>query len=320
MTTTPAMSFMFAGQGAQYVGMGRDLYDRFETARAVFHEAEDVLGLPLRKLCFEGPESRLAETEITQPAILTVSIAALRAWEDVVEQNLQPRAAGGLSLGEYSALVAAGAIAFRDAVHLVHLRGRFMQQATPLGVGAMAASLGLPAAVVETLCAEVSRPGDFVEPANYNCPGQVVVAGHSTAVDRFAEAARAAGARKVTKLAVSAPFHCSLMQPAAEQLAPLLESLPIKQAAFPVVSNVDGQARRDPDDIRQALLKQVDHPVRWEECVRTLAELGTQTWVEIGPGRALSSFLRRIDRQATTVNIEDETSLSSAIAAVREAC
>ncbi|HEX6988409.1 MAG TPA: ACP S-malonyltransferase, partial [Bacillota bacterium] len=308
------IALMFAGQGAQYVGMGRELYDRYEAARAVFAEAEEASELPLRRLCFEGPEGRLAETEITQPAVLTVGVAALRCLEAELERPLPVTAAAGLSLGEYTALVAAGVLSLGEAARLVRFRGRCMQEAVPLGVGSMAAVMGLDAGVLEDLCRRVSTQETCVEPANYNCPGQVVVAGHAPAVRRLVEAARAAGARRVVELAVSAPFHCRLMEPASRRFAPALAGVPMADARVPVVNNVDGVARTAADDLREALLAQVDHPVRWEACVATMRGLEPALWLELGPGTTLSGFLRRIDRGLRSVSVEDAASLAAAVA------
>ena len=314
------VALMFAGQGAQYVGMGRELYDRYEAARRVFAEAEEACGLPLRDLCFEGPAERLAETEITQPAILTVSVAALCCLEEELGGPVPAVVAAGLSLGEYSALVAAGALPLADAARLVRWRGRCMQEAVPLGVGAMAAVMGLETAVVEDLCREASTEESHVQPANYNCPGQVVVAGHADAVARLADRARAAGARRVVELPVSAPFHCRLMEPAARRFAPALEEAPLADARVPVVSNVDGRPRTDAADLRRALLAQVDHPVHWEACVETMRSFTPALWLELGPGTTLGGFLKRIDRGLRAAHVEDLESLSAAVAALGEAC
>lgn len=316
----PRVALMFPGQGAQYVGMGRELYERYEAARRVFAAAEEASGLPLRELCFTGPEERLAETEVTQPAILATSVAALRCLEEELGRPLPAACAAGLSLGEYTALVAAGALGLEEAARLVRFRGRCMQEAVPLGVGAMAAVLGLDGEQVEALCRDVSAEDTLVQPANYNCPGQVVVAGHAAAVRRLAEAARAAGARRVVELPVSAPFHCRLMAPAAERFAPALAAAPLADAAFPVISNVDGRARTAADDLRSALLRQVDHPVRWEACVATMQSFRPVVWIELGPGSTLCGFLRRIDRGQEAVHVEDAASLARAVAVVGEAC
>ena len=304
------IALMFPGQGAQYVGMGRELYEQYPEVRRLFAEAEEALELPLAELCFNGPEERLEATEITQPAILTVSIAALVALEAELGRPLRPVVAGGLSLGEYTALVATGALPFAVAVRLVRLRGRLMQEAVPPGVGAMAAVLGLDAPAVEQACREAERDGEIVEPANYNCPGQVVIAGHATAVERALERARAAGAKRAVRLPVSAPFHCRLMAPARERFAPVLADTELSPPRCPVVANVDGVPRTRPEAITAALVEQIDHPVRWEQCLASMRAMGVDLWLEVGPGTSLTGFLRRIDRQALHSHVEDPASLA----------
>jgi [acyl-carrier-protein] S-malonyltransferase len=289
------IAFVFPGQGAQTVGMGVACAEASAAARAAFATASRASGLDLLALCREGPAERLAETEITQPAILAASAAVLAMLQDA---GLRPDAVAGLSLGEYTALVAAGALDLETAAALVRRRGRYMQEAVPLGAGAMAAILGLDRERVEQVCRDT--PG-VVTPSNYNCPGQTVISGEASAVAAAAAACRAAGARKATVLPVSAPFHCPLMAPAAERLRPDLESARIAPARIPVVCNVDAAPVREPEAIRRALLLQVDHPVRWEECVRTLWGLGCDTFVEVGPGGALTAFLKRIEPRARGV-------------------
>jgi [acyl-carrier-protein] S-malonyltransferase len=281
---------MFAGQGAQSVGMGRGLYEAYAVARDVFREAEEASGLPLRELCFEGPPQRLAETEITQPALLTVDIAAWRVFAR--ETGAEAAVAAGLSLGEYAALVAADSVDFATAVRLVRERGRLMQEAVPVGVGGMLALLGLDAERVEALCQECGGP-DEVAPANYNCPGQIVVSGRLESLERVRVAATAAGARRAVYLEVSAPFHMPMLAPARRGLAPLLAAVAWRRPAFPVVANLTGRVV-EPDEIADSLARQVDHPVRWEECVRTMVGLGVDVLLEVGPGRALAGFARRI--------------------------
>lgn len=304
-------AFVFPGQGAQYAGMGRDLYERYPEARAAFAEADEVLGFPLSRLCFEGPEERLQLTEITQPAVLAASVAALRVLE---ARGLRPDLVAGLSLGEYTALVAAGSLEFADALRIVHLRGRLMQEAVPPGEGAMAAVLGLDDAAVEALCREASTADQLVVPANYNCPGQVVIAGHARAVAEAARRAAEAGARRVVPLPVSAPFHTPLMRPAAERLAPVLRATPIRDAAVPVACNVDGRLRQRAEELREALILQVDHPVRWQDCVRSLLAAGATRFLEVGPGRALTGFVRRIAPGVQAEGAGDAESIESLLA------
>jgi len=286
-----AVALLFPGQGSQKVGMGRDLYQAHPEARAVFDEADATLGFALSKICFEGPESELTLTANAQPAILTTSSAALRVL--AARSSLRPLALAGHSLGEYSALVAAGALRFADAVRLVHLRGKFMQEAVPPGVGAMAAILGLGAPEVAAVCLEVAGD-EVVSPANLNGGGQVVIAGHKAAVERACVAAKARGAKRALPLAVSAPFHCALMRPAAERLARELERVEIAAPAWPVVTNVEAEPNSDPGRIRELLTRQVTAPVRWEESVERLASMGVAQAIEVGFGSVLAGLVRRI--------------------------
>lgn len=310
------IAFVFPGQGAQYVGMGRELAEAYPAARRRLDEASEALGLDLVRLCFEGPEEKLAETEYTQPALLAVSVACL----DVLRQEgLDADMAAGLSLGEYSALVAAGSLEFAAAVRTVRLRGRFMQEAVPLGVGGMAAILGLDTAAVEAVCEE-ARAAGWVEPANYNCPGQVVVAGEAAAVDRAVELALQAGAARAVRLAVSAPFHTRMLAPAAERLAGVLASVPIAPARIPVVANATAEFVREPEAIRSLLVRQVASPVLWEQSVRRMVAAGADTFVEVGPGRALSGFIKRIDRKLKVLNVEDLQSLGRVLDSLGRVC
>jgi [acyl-carrier-protein] S-malonyltransferase len=288
------LAFIFPGQGSQFVGMGRALADEHRVCRDTFAEADAALGEPLSRLCFEGPEDRLTLTENQQPAILTTSIAAYRLLH---ERGLRPEAFAGHSLGEYSAHVAAGTLGFADAVRTVRLRGRFMQEAVPVGVGAMAAILGLDAAAVADACVQAAE-GEVVSPANLNMPGQVVIAGHRAAVDRAIAKAKALGARRAIPLQVSAPFHCALMRPAEERLAPLLRALSVQDPSRPVVANVDALPKRTGPEAIEALIAQVSRPVRWEDVVRRLASDGVRTYVEVGPGRVLSGLVRKIQDDA----------------------
>ncbi|HKA36740.1 MAG TPA: ACP S-malonyltransferase [Thermoanaerobaculia bacterium] len=291
-----SLALLFPGQGSQSVGMGRALFDESDAARRVFEEADAALGFPLSRLCFEGPEEELKLTANTQPAILTHSIAAFRDLEARFSDRLAGAAfAAGHSLGEYSANVAAGALSFSDAVRIVRLRGTFMQEAVPSGVGAMAAIVGLAPMEIEAACREAAQ-GEVVTPANFNSPEQTVIAGHAAAVARACAACTARGAKRAIPLPVSAPFHCSLMAPAREKLRPHLEQASFQNARIRVVTNVDARAESDGGALRDALLRQVDSPVRWVESIRTLASAGVDRALEIGPGNVLSGLVRRIDK------------------------
>jgi [acyl-carrier-protein] S-malonyltransferase len=282
--------------------MGASLAREHAVCRATFAEADAALGEPLSRLCFEGPEAELTLTENTQPAILTASVAAFRL---LLERGLEPEFVAGHSLGEYAAHVAAGTFAFADALRLVRRRGRYMQEATPVGVGAMAAVLGLDSALVWRACTEAAQ-GEVVSPANMNMPGQVVIAGTAAAVERASARARELGARRVVPLQVSAPFHCALMRPAEERLAPELRAVAAKAPRVPVVANVDAEPKRTATEAVEALVAQVSRPVLWEQVVRRLASGGVRTYVEVGPGTVLSGLIRKIEREAEVFTTEQD--------------
>jgi [acyl-carrier-protein] S-malonyltransferase len=288
--TTP-LAFLYPGQGSQSVGMGRELCGQFAVARSVFEEADEVLQLSLSRLCFEGPAEELTLTENTQPALVTVSWALTRVLFE--EIGLRPAWAAGHSLGEFSALVAAGALSFGNALRVVRERGRAMQQAVPPGVGSMAALLGLELETVESICREAAQ-GDIVSPANLNGGGQIVIAGHKGAVERAIEIAKRRGAKRALLLNVSAPFHCALMQPAADHLRQILQDVHIGDFDFPVVSNVEAKPNRDAQRVKELLVRQVVSPVRWQESVQHLASAGCTTALEVGPGKVLSGLGKRI--------------------------
>lgn len=300
---------MFPGQGSQNPGMGKDLADKFPAARQVFEEADEALGFALSDLCFNGPAEQLQLTENTQPAILTTSVAALRVMES--EGFPRPDFVAGHSLGEYSALVAGGALSLTDAVRTVRKRGEYMQEAVPVGTGAMAAILGADVETVAAACAEAAQ-GEICSAANINSPNQIVIAGAAAAIDRAIEIVKARGAKRAVKLNVSAPFHCAMMMPAQDRLALDLNELEFKDLAPPVVTNVDARPINKGAEARDALVRQVSQPVRWLESVEFLATQGVQTFIEIGPGKVLSGLVRQINRELRCLNVEDESSLRAA--------
>jgi [acyl-carrier-protein] S-malonyltransferase len=307
------IAFVFPGQGSQEVGMGRDLAEAWPVCRLTFQEADETLGFPLTRLCFEGPEPDLQLTANAQPAILTASVAA---WRALGEQGIRPAAVAGHSLGEYAALVAAGSLAFADAVRLVRRRGQYMQEAVPVGEGGMAAVMGLDREALEAVCRDArERAGGasmVVSPANLNAPGQIVLSGHAAGVDAAVALAQERGARRAVRLAVSAPFHCSLMQPAADRLSADLEQTPLADLSVPLVTNVDAQPIRTGAQARSALAAQVTAPVRWEESVHALAALGVRRALECGPGRVLTGLIRRIEAGIACAPAGDAASIAKA--------
>lgn len=309
------LAFVFPGQGAQAVGMGKDLFDQYDVAKRLFAEADEALGYSIKDMCFEGPADDLKLTANTQPAILTVSVIVN---EILKEHGVQPDVAGGHSLGEYSALVAAGVLSFQDAVALVHKRGQYMQEAVPVGEGGMAAIIGLDDEAIAAACEKATKEAGEVQPVNFNCPGQTVIAGTTHGVEKAVEELKAAGAKKAVVLPVSAPFHSTLMKPAAEKLAAELDKVAIHDAAFPVVSNFTGELETKAEEIKANLVAQADHPVRWIACVKTMQAFGADTFVEAGPGKTLCGFNRRIDRSLKSLNVENLESLQKTLDYLKE--
>jgi [acyl-carrier-protein] S-malonyltransferase len=307
------IAYIFPGQGSQAVGMGKDLYDSFPMSRTIFEDADDALGFSLSEICFEGTAEDLALTAITQPAILTTSIAAFYAMREYDFPN--PDFVAGHSLGEYSALVAAGVLNFADAVRTVHKRGQYMQEAVPVGVGAMAAILGLDLEAIERGCDDAAQ-GQVCSPANINSPSQVVIAGNTEAVDRACVILKERGAKRAIKLNVSAPFHCTLMMPAQEKLAVDLSQLSYSDFRSPIVQNIDAQANSDSQKVSAALTKQVSNPVRWLQTIENLVKLGVDTFVEVGAGKVLSGLVKQINRDARLLNVENTESLNLAKEAI----
>ena len=302
------IAFLFPGQGSQHAGMGKELADNFTVARQVFEEANDALGFDLASLCYNGPEEDLKLTANTQPAILTTSVAALRVLSS--ESGLIPSFAAGHSLGEYSALVCAGGLAFADAVRVVRQRGTFMQEAVPVGTGSMAAILGLGLDDLAVVCSDAAQ-GQVVAPANFNSDGQVVIAGHTEAVDRAIVLAKEKGAKRAMPLPVSAPFHCSLMVPAGERLATVLNGIEVGAMTLPVIANVEAVPNQDSARVRELLVKQVSAPVRWQETIASMVELGVDRYVEIGPGKVLSGLAKRMAKGSTIQNVQNVADISA---------
>ncbi len=302
------VAFLFPGQASQYPGMGREFSEKFPAARAVFDEADDALRFPISKMCFEGTEEDLKQTANTQPCILAVSVAVFRVLS---ERGFVPQFVAGHSLGEYSALVAAGALSFADAMRLVRMRGAVMQEAVPAGEGAMAAILGLSPAQVSDICKRAAD-GQVCSAANLNSPEQTVISGNATAIKRAVELASQNGAKRAVVLPVSAPFHCALMQPAQAKMEPELRKTKFSDLSVPIVTNVDAEITSEAAEARDALIRQITLPVRWEESVRELIQQGVSAFVEVGPGRVLCGLLRQIDRSVHSFNVEDEASLTSA--------
>jgi [acyl-carrier-protein] S-malonyltransferase len=306
------IAFLFPGQGSQSVGMGKELANNYPVARRTFDEADEALGYKLSELCFEGPEEKLKLTEITQPAILTASVAA---WRVLLEKGLKPDLVAGHSLGEYSAHVAAGTLTFADAVRTVRNRGQYMQEAVPVGVGAMAAILGMSLDKAAKIAADAAQ-GEVCQAANINSPEQIVLSGNAGAVDRAIKLATERGAKKAVSLPVSAPFHCSLMQPAQDRLAVDLAALSFQNPSCPVACNVDAAIVSSAEGSRDALIRQVTGTVRWEPSVRLLIEKGAGLFVEVGPGKVLWGLMRQIDRSKTCVTVGDEVTLQKTLAQV----
>ena len=304
-------AFVFPGQGSQKVGMLKDLYEAYPIVRERFAQADEALGYSISQLCFEGPDTELVKTANTQPAILTASVAC---YEILKEKGFTPDIVGGHSLGEYSALVAAGVLDFKDAVYVVHKRGEYMQEAVPLGEGAMAAILALPREEVVRICGEVNDTVGSVQAVNFNCPGQIVIAGATKAVEVAAEKMKEAGAKRAVMLPVSAPFHSRLMEPAAKRLQEELDKIEVKDAQIPVVANITGAILKDGATIKAALVKQAAAPVLWEDCVATMVDFGVTRFVEVGPGKVLTGFTKKINKAMELANVEDEASLAAAIA------
>lgn len=310
------IAFMFPGQGSQKVGMMKDLYDNYSVVKDVFKEADEALGFSMTDLCFKGPEEQLRLTYNTQPAILTCSVAAMKVLE---ENEIIPSVVAGHSLGEYSALVCAGAMSFADAVRTVRKRGQFMQEAVPVGEGAMAAIIGLDTDKIKEICAETANmTNQCVQAVNFNCPGQIVIAGATEAVHKACDRLKEAGAKRAILLPVSAPFHSTLMQPATDRLKEVLDSVEIVDAKIPVVANVNAKPETKADEIRSQLVLQAASPVLWEDSVRRMMNDGVDTFVEVGPGKVLCGFIKKVDRSYAPLNVEDMESLEKSLAYLKE--
>ncbi|MGP4080266.1 ACP S-malonyltransferase [Pseudalkalibacillus sp. R45] len=309
------VAFIFPGQGSQQVGMGQDFVKHNEQSAAVFKQADDRLGYSLSSIVANGPEETLTRTENTQPALLTTSIAVLKALE---EYEIRPDYTAGHSLGEYTALVASKALSFEDAVYAVRRRGMFMEEAVPAGEGAMAAVLGMEADQLEKITTRITADGDSVQLANLNCPGQIVISGSKSGVEKASEAAKKEGAKRIIPLQVSGPFHSELMKPAAEKMGDILDELTITDAEIPVVANVTAEPVTEAGEIRSKLIEQIYSPVRWEETVRYLLGEGVDTFIEIGPGKVLSGLVKKVHRRATTIAISDPDSLETAVKKLKE--
>jgi [acyl-carrier-protein] S-malonyltransferase len=310
-----AIAFLFPGQGSQAVGMGKDLAEKYALARQTFEEADDALGYKLSQLCFEGPEDQLRLTEITQPAILTASVAVLRVLETRMPK---PCYVAGHSLGEYSAHVASGTMSFADAVRTVRNRGKYMQEAVPVGVGTMAAILGMDLEKVSAVCQDAAQ-GEVCSPANINSPEQIVISGNTAAVERAAKLAEERGAKKAKLLPVSAPFHCSLMKPAQDRLEGDLDALKLYKPVYPVACNVNAELVTDDLRARDTLVRQVTGAVKWEQCVRLLIAQGVETFIEVGPGKVLWGLMRQIDRSKTAFAVGDDASLTKTLESLAKA-
>ena len=310
------IAFVFPGQGAQYVGMGKDIAMEYKKSDDIFNEASEALGIDIKKMIFAGDEETLKITENTQPAILATSIACM---QPLLQEGISPDVAAGLSIGEYTAHVAAGTFLFKDAVSIVRKRGKFMQEAVPVGFGTMAAIIGLENSIVAECCAKASKIG-VVEPANYNCPGQVVIAGEVKAVEATMELCSQKGAKRTIMLKVSAPFHCSLLESAGKRLALELEEVVVNDMSIPVVSNVNAQYIKDKSIVKELLIKQVSSPVYWEDSIKKMLENGVDTFIEIGPGKVLSGFIKKISKDASVFNVENIESLNETLKGVCKKC